>query len=129
MSAFRRQSNVRYRPIADTPHRSQTELMRTPVPAAFSLSFTGPEGPYAIRFEPTDEWDGVIEVSIGGVAMRWPVAVATQEVSGAVVLSGMTSGSEPLWSDQYWFELRVSDVPPLIRYWGNQIIWREDRAA
>jgi hypothetical protein len=103
--------------------------MRTTVPAAFSLVFTGPEGPYTIRFQPADQWDGMIDVSIGGVAMHWRVVDADQEDSGAVVLGGMTSGSEPLWSDQYWFELRFSDAPPLIRYWGNQVVWREDRAA
>ena len=61
--------------------------------------------------------------------MHWRVVDADQEASGAIVLGGMTSGSEPLWNDQYWFELRFSDAPPLIRYWGNQIVWREDRAA
>ncbi len=103
--------------------------MRTTVPAAFSLVFRGPEGPYTIRFRPADQWDGRIDVSIGGVAMHWRVVEADQEDSGAVVLGGMTSGSEPLWSDQYWFELRFSDAPPLIRYRGNQVVWREDRAA
>lgn len=103
--------------------------MRTTVPAAFSLAFTGPEGPYTIHFEPTDAWDGLIDVSIGGVPMRWHVLDADQEDSGAVVLGGMTTDSEPLWSTQYWFELRFSDARPLIRYWGNQVVWREDYAA
>lgn len=89
----------------------------------------GPEGPYTIRFEPTGEWDGVIDLSIGGLPMRWSVEVADQEDSGAIVLGGMTSGSEPLWNDQYWFELRLNDAPPLIRYWGDQVVLREDRAA
>jgi len=103
--------------------------MRTTVPAAFSLAFTGPEGCYTVQFEPTDEWDGVIDVSISGVTMRWHVVDADREDGGAVVLGGMTDGSAPLWGDEFWFELRFSDVPPLIRYWGNQVVWREDRAA
>ena len=103
--------------------------MRTTVPAAFSLAFKGPEGPYTIQFEPTDEWDGVIDVSIGGLTMRWQVVDADREDSGAIVLGGMTDGSGPLWGDQFWFELRFSDAPPLIRYWGNQVVWREDRTA
>lgn len=103
--------------------------MRTTVPAAFSLAFTGPEGSYEIQFEPTDEWDGVIDVSIGSVATRWQVLDANREEDGAVVLGGMTDGSEALWGDQFWFELRFSDAPPLIRYWGNQVVWREDQAA
>ena len=103
--------------------------MRTTVPPAFSLAFTGPEGTYTVKFEPTDDWDGVIDVSIGGLPMRWNVDDADLEDSGAIVLGGMTSGSEPLWNDQYWFELRFTDAQPLIRYWGNQVVWREDRAA
>ena len=103
--------------------------MRTTVPDAFSLVFTGPDGPYTIRFEPTDEWDGVIDVSMGELTMRWHVVDADREDGGAVVLGGMTDGSTPLWGDQYWFELRFNDAPPLIRYWGDQVIWREDYAA
>lgn len=103
--------------------------MRTTVPAAFSLAFAGPEGRYTIQFEPTDEWDGAIDLSIGGVTMRWHVVDADREDGGAVVLGGMTDGSKPLWGDVLWFELRFSDMPPLIRYWGNQVVWREDRAA
>jgi hypothetical protein len=104
--------------------------MKTATPEAFSLDFTGPDGPYTIRFEPTDDyWNGVIDVSIGGLPMLWHVEGAEREASGAVVLGGLTGGSGPLWGNQYWFELRFSDIPPLIRYWGNQVVWREDRAA
>jgi hypothetical protein len=103
--------------------------MRTTVPPAFSLSFTGEEGPYTVRFQPTDEWDGIIDVSIGGLEMRWNVDDADREDGGGLVLGGMTSGSEPLWNDQFWFELRLDDAPPVIRYWGDKVFWREDRAA
>ncbi|WP_282596342.1 hypothetical protein [Sphingomonas beigongshangi] len=41
----------------------------------------------------------------------------------------MTTGSEEVWNDQFWFELRLNDHPPVIRYWGDKVIWREDRAA
>jgi hypothetical protein len=102
--------------------------MRTNVPPAFSLSFRGAEGPYTIRFQPVDEWDGVIDVSIAGSEMRWDVVDADGEEDGGVALGGMTSGSETLWDDQFWFELRPDDSPPVIRYWGNQVLWREDRA-
>ena len=43
-----------------------------------------------------------------------------------LVLGGMTSGSEGLWNDQFWFELRLNDSPPVIRYWGDKVIWRDD---
>jgi hypothetical protein len=103
--------------------------MRTTVPRAFSMSFTGPEGLYTVHFRPTDEWDGIIDVSIGGQEMRWDVDDADREEAGGLVLGGMTSGSERLWDDQFWFELRLDDTPPIIRYWGDKVVWREDRAT
>jgi hypothetical protein len=103
--------------------------MRTTVPPAFDLSFAGTEGAYIIKFQPTDEWDGIVDVSIGGVKMRWDVLNADREEAGGLVLGGMTSGSESLWNDQFWFELRLDDTPPVIRYWGDKVVWREDRAA
>ena len=103
--------------------------MRTTVPPAFSLSFTGAEGPYTVRFHPTDEWDGIIDVSIGGLEMRWDVDDADCEDGGGIVLGGMTSGSAALWNDQFWFELRLHDTPPVIRYWGDKVVWREDQAT
>jgi hypothetical protein len=102
--------------------------MRTKVPASFSMPFIGPEGPYRVRFDPTDEWDGVIDTSVGGLQMRWDVVNAEQEEAGGLVLGGMTTGSQSLWNDEFWFELRLDDNPPTIRYWGDKVIWREDRS-
>ncbi len=48
--------------------------------------------------------------------MRWDVLDADREEGGGLVLGGMTSGSETLWSDQFWFELRVDDTPPIMRF-------------
>ena len=103
--------------------------MRTRVPPAFNISFTGSEGPYTIHFHPTDEWDGIIDVSVGGVDMQWSVVDAGRDERGGLVLGGMTSGSECLWNDQFWFELRLNDSPPVIRYWADQLVWREDSAT
>jgi hypothetical protein len=103
--------------------------MRTTVPPAFDKTFAGPEGTYILTFRPTDEWDGIIDVSIAGSEMRWAVVDADVDEAGGVVLGGMTSGSESLWNDQFWFELRLDDAPPVIRYWGDQVVWREDRAV
>lgn len=100
--------------------------MRTKVPPAFSMKFSGPEGPYTLRFNPTDDWDGIIETSVGGVPMHWDVTDADRDESGGLVLGGMTSGSDGLWNDQFWFELRLDDSPPVIRYWADKVIWRED---
>lgn len=103
--------------------------MRTTVPAAFNLDFVGPEGVYTIHFRPTDDWDGVIDVSIDGRPLRWHVVSAEKEADGTTVLGGMTDGTKPLWGDMFWFELRFADAPAVIRYWGDQVLWREDVAV
>jgi hypothetical protein len=103
--------------------------MRTTVPPAFSATFEGLEGLYTLHFQPTDEWDGVIDVTIAGLAMRWEVVNSDREEDGGVVLGGMTSGTEDIWQDRFWFEVRMNDTPPVIQYWGDRVIWREDAAV
>jgi hypothetical protein len=70
--------------------------MRSSVPPTFNMSFAGPEGPYTVHFRPTGEWDGVIDVTIGDQAMHWSVGTAEREAHGAMVLGGMTRGTEDL---------------------------------
>lgn len=118
-----------YDPLADIPNPDQLAEMRTTAPHSFDLGFQSEDGPYTISFQPTDEWDGKITVSIRGQTMHWDVVDADKAADGKVILGGMTCGSEALWGDQFWFELRLTDTPPMIRYWGNQVIWREDKAA
>lgn len=93
------------------------------------MSFLGAEGVYKINFQPTNDWDGIIDVTINGVDMQWSVDNSDQDESGDIVLGGMTYGSETIWNDLYWFELRLHDRPAIIRYWGDKIIWREDRSV
>jgi hypothetical protein len=100
--------------------------MRVRAPSAFRLRFSGPEGPYDLHFEATDEWDGLVHVTIGGVAMHWHVLNIEMEHDGDIVLGGMTHGSKPLWDDQFWFELRPNALPPLLRYWRDRVVWRQD---
>lgn len=102
--------------------------MRTVAPEPFSISFRGPEGPYTIHFRPDGEWDGLIDVTVGGVAMLWPVDDIHTEDGDGLVLGGFTRGTEHLWNAQHWFELRLHDSPPVIRYWGDRVILREDVA-
>jgi hypothetical protein len=103
--------------------------MRTVAPQPFSISFAGPEGSYTIHFRPDGEWDGLIDVTIGGLAMLWPVEDIQTENGGHLVISGLTKGTEDLWNQQLWFELRLHDSPPIIRYWGDKVVWREDAAV
>ncbi|HEY8190708.1 MAG TPA: hypothetical protein VIF12_08475 [Micavibrio sp.] len=103
--------------------------MRTKVPTAFRMNFLGAEGDYEIDFQPTDDWGGVINVTLKGIDMQWSVDDCNLEDNGGIVLGGITAGSKALWNDVFWFELRIGDKPPIIRYWGNQVIWREDRSV
>ncbi|GAB4352776.1 MAG: hypothetical protein Kow00114_01590 [Kiloniellaceae bacterium] len=103
--------------------------MRTTAPPPFSVSFLGPEGPYTIHFQPDGRWDGLIDVTIGGMEMQWAVDDVRHDESGALAIGGMTRGSEDLWGQQYWFELRPNDSPAVIRYWGDKVVWRSDIAT
>lgn len=100
--------------------------MRTKVPQAFQMQFAGFEGQNLVDFHPTDEWDGQIHVTINEHEMTWEVTDADIEKEGGLVLGGITDGSDEIWGDQFWFELRLHDRPPVIRYWGDRVIWRED---
>ena len=80
------------------------------------MTFSGLEGKYTLSFRPTDKWDGIIDVIIAGTAMQWDVLDSDRDEDGRAILGGMTSGSEQLWQDQFWFELCFNDVPPIIRY-------------
>jgi hypothetical protein len=103
-------------------------MMQMLVPEAFSLVLVGPEGPYALAFRPTATWEGEIDTCIAGCVMRWPVEHADHGGEG-LCLSGMTVGSEVLWRDQFWFELRPEARPPRIDYWGDRFVWRSDAAV
>ncbi len=103
--------------------------MRPTVPSAFNMSFHGPEGEYETRFTPINEWDGMIDVTIAGVVMSWHVYYSDQDDGGGYSLGGMTHGTKDIWDDVFWFELRVRDKPPVIRYWGDRVIWREDSSV
>lgn len=103
--------------------------MRVGVPPAFRTTFEGSEGRYEIAFTPTDPWDGEIIVSIAGVEMQWDVVHASQEEDGTLQLGGMTSGSEAIWQDCFWFSLCLDPNALRIEYWGDQAIWRTDHAV
>ena len=100
--------------------------MRTKVPNQFSMSFIGKEGQYTVHFKPIDDWTGVIDVRIGGRSMEWFVYRADKMDDGSLVLGGMTSETDHIWSDNYWFELHKNCEPSFIRYWGDRVVWRED---
>ena len=61
--------------------------------------------------------------------MQWDVCHASRDENQLLTLGGMTAASEDIWGEQYWFELHVDEQPPVIRYWGNKVLWREDRLA
>lgn len=103
--------------------------MNMPMRPAFTMTFSGPEDRYTLGFEPAGKWNGVITVTIAAHPMQWDVLHFERDKEGGIVLCGMTTGSEQVWNDQFWFELRPDDNPPVRRFWGDQVVWREDYAA
>lgn len=91
------------------------------------MSVTGPEGRYLLTYNACPNTNGRVDAEIRGVTMKWFVQVIDQGDEG-VSLSGMTSGSQAIWHDQFWFELLPEATPPRIDYWGNQVLWRTDRS-
>ncbi len=100
-------------------------LMRIQSLPPFKITMTGPDGPYELAYSRVDDWDGIVQVEIKGVAMTWHVERFNHE-EGQISLSGMTVGSDAVWGDQFWFQLSLSAVPVRIDYWGNQVLWRAD---
>ena len=96
---------------------------------SFQLKLEGPDGLYLIDFAPTGKGEGKIEVSIAGHQMTWPVEGTSVGDSDREFLGGMTVGSEVIWGSVFWFELHLNNSPPLMRYWGDKAIWREDLAV
>ena len=103
--------------------------MITTVSDNFEILFAGSEGIYRTSFSPIDPWDGYIDVSIDGQAMRWAVIDTDRGDEGLLVLGGMTTGSRPIWNEEFWFELHLDDDPPIVRYWSEKMIWREDHSV
>ena len=101
--------------------------MRVRCPQPFSFAVEGPDGPYTLRFEPIDEWDGTFEVSGLSSPMTWDVLTVDINDVGEFVLSGNTEGSEAVWGDHYWFQARVHPGPPSVTLWGDRVIVRVDR--
>jgi hypothetical protein len=87
----------------------------------------GPEGCYRLTYSGGGDGVTKVEVAISGLTMTWPVVIMIEEDDG-ITLCGMTSGSQALWRDQFWFELRPDARPPRIDYWGDQILWRSDQS-
>ncbi|MXO59509.1 hypothetical protein GRI89_08140 [Altererythrobacter salegens] len=102
--------------------------MRVPSTEAFEAIFEGAEGRYRIDYAPTDEWDGVISVSIAGHDMRWNVDLVEQE-DGTLQMGGITSGTKEVWDDEFWFQIICDGGPKSIQHWGDRVIWREDPAV
>jgi hypothetical protein len=99
--------------------------MRVKSGSAFKIMLTGVDGRYELAYRPIDEWAGVIDVTIKGLAMSWH-AVHFEEVEGKRSVGGMTVGSDEIWGDQFWFELWPDTIPVRIDYFGDRVLWRSD---
>lgn len=96
-------------------------------PEAFEASFRGEVGDYRLSYRPNAD-NGLIETTIEGVEMTWPVDFVEKGPNGEWELGGLTLGAEVLWNDVYWFELRTTAGAPL-NFWGNQILARSDSSV
>jgi hypothetical protein len=97
-------------------------------PTPFIARFTGPEGHYALEFEPSATQHGTIKTEIGGKQMTWHVDFVDVDQNGGTTLGGLTKGTEGVWGDCYWFNIQAGADAPYIEYWGNQVLWRTDWA-
>lgn len=102
--------------------------MRERAPAPFDILVSGADGLYALRFRPTDEWDGVFDVVIKGHEMTWPVLTVDREADGSLTLSGSTDGSHKIWDDEFWYVVQVKPGTPSVSYYSDQVCWRTDLA-
>ncbi|MBW8859261.1 MAG: hypothetical protein JF570_05880 [Caulobacter sp.] len=96
-------------------------------PEAFEMTFRGEAGVYRLSYRPNAD-KGLIQTTIDGVDMTWLVDFVENGPDGAWELGGLTRGTEALWNDVYWFELRTTPGASL-NFWGDQIIARSDPAG
>ncbi len=95
-------------------------------PAPTRLNFRGPEGVYAVDYTPKREMDdGLIDVVIRGVGLRWYVERVDRAEDGHLTLAGLTHGTQHFWNDVFWFVI-YTGPDARIEYWGNQVLWRAD---
>jgi len=93
-------------------------------PDAFEAAFVGPDGEYRLAYRLNAD-SGLIETKIGGVEMTWIVDFVEKTAEGHWELGGLTRGSQDVWGDTYWFEMRTAAGAPL-NLWGDQILLRSD---
>ena len=56
---------------------------------------------------------------------EWAVYVCERNAHGWE-LCGITQGTQHVWGDTYWFELRLGPAVRL-NFWGNQVLIRSDK--
>lgn len=95
----------------------------------FEITFALPDGNYVVRYEPVDDWDGRIAMSIRGVEVGGEVLAVEQGDDGGRVLMGAAGGFKDLDDNEFWFELRPDARPPVIEYFGDRVVSRRDEAA
>ncbi len=96
-------------------------------PPSFQATFLGPTGPYRAVYLPDDR-DGMVDVFLGEANLRWSVDFVEDVGGGSFKLCGLSSGSDTMWGDTYWFVLHTG-VPVHLDYWGDQVLVRTDELA
>ncbi len=99
--------------------------MKVETPTSFTVAFIGPEGKYSLTFTPNND-EGSIETTISGRQMLWHVETVEFDADEALVLSGLTRGSEIIWDNCFWFVLTTGKAGSKIEYWGDSVLLRTD---
>lgn len=87
--------------------------------------FEFPNGTYNLTASETEQ--NYVFMEFQGKKERWPINLKQQ--SGSIFkLSGFAYCAPGILTDICWFELHVAPSP-LIKYWGDRIVYRTDFAV
>ena len=92
-----------------------------------SSTFEGPDGRYEVRVLEAEGNDGIIEFSFADTVEEWDINQIDYEEEGTIY-GGLGDWRER-WGDFYWFRYEPDAKPPIISYWGDQVIARQDFAS
>lgn len=94
-------------------------------PDPFAVRMTGPDGAYDLVFSRNAD-EGELEARLPGGALAWRVETCERDGAGWR-LGGLTRGTQRLWGDTYWFELRTGPAARIDYYLLTLV--RTDHAA
>ncbi len=99
--------------------------MQANLPKAFVRHFDGPDGPYAVAFDP--EKDSFrLWVTSGGQSNFWMIDFC-KPISTGWELGGLTGPAWAQWDGVYWAGLFIGGEDERVEFSGKQGLARTDR--